>query len=518
MAEVRTRFAPSPTGYLHVGGARTALFNYLYARAQGGKFILRIEDTDQARSTDESYHQVIDSLKWLGYEWDEGPEVGGPHGPYKQSERLHLYKEYAEKLIAEKKAYPCFCAADELDRKKKQREAMGLPYVYDGKCRSLNETEIAEKKAAGLSQTIRFKMPSHEVVVDDMVQEVVRFDSALIGDFIIVKSDGFASYNYAVVVDDHLMNITHVIRGVGHLSNTPRQIMIYRAFGWQEPKWAHVSEIVGSDHKKLSKRHGATPITAFRDLGYTARAFNNYMALLGWSSPDGREFLKLDELKSVFDVARCNKSPSMFDVFDLTKAAEVDLAQVPITELETYLFAKSKLNWLSNQHIRATSEADYIREVMPFVKSTGVVPDAECNESNDRLKEILLSLRVYLDTLGQIKNYLADFYLSFEPRSQDYVSSEYFSAPTFLSLAEAFKRQIQHMATENAVFTIDGLKEAVNLVGKELGLKGKPLFMGVRLAATGRAEGLELPVYLQLLGKSRVLERLDKMIMLKNAS
>jgi glutamyl-tRNA synthetase/nondiscriminating glutamyl-tRNA synthetase len=514
--QVRTRFAPSPTGYLHVGGARTALFNYLYARAQKGKFILRIEDTDQARSTEQSYHQVIDSLKWLGYEWDEGPEVGGPHGPYKQSERLHLYKEYADKLIEEKKAYPCFCRADELERKKKQREAMGLPYVYDGKCRNLTAEEVAEKKAQGIEHTVRFRTPAKEVAVEDIVQGTVRFDTALIGDFIIVKSDGFASYNYAVVVDDHLMDITHVIRGVGHLSNTPRQIMIYEAFGWKEPRWAHVSEIVGSDHKKLSKRHGATPITAFRDLGYSARAFNNYMALLGWSSPDGREYMSIDELKSLFDVARCSKSPAMFDVFDLAKAAEVDLAQVSIAELETYLFPKSKLNWLSNQHIRATPDDQFIEEILPFVRASGVVPEAECNAQNERLRGILLSLRVYLDTLGQIRNYIGDFYRAFDPKIEDYVSSEYFGAENFTLLATAFLRHIEQMGGSSDVLEADAIKEALNAVGKETGTKGKPLFMTLRVASTGRSEGLELPIYLGLLGKARVIERLTKMIALKN--
>lgn len=516
--EVRTRFAPSPTGYLHVGGARTALFNYLYARAQKGKFILRIEDTDQARSTEQSYHQVLDSLKWLGYEWDEGPEVGGPHGPYRQSERLQIYKEHAEKLVNEKKSYPCFCSADELERKKKQREAMGLPYVYDGKCRNLTAEEVAEKKAQGLEYTIRFRTPSREVVVEDIVQGTVRFDTALIGDFIIVKSDGFASYNYAVVVDDHLMEITHVIRGVGHLSNTPRQILLYEAFGWKAPRWAHVSEIVGSDHKKLSKRHGATPITAFRDLGYTARAFNNYMALLGWSSPDGREYLTMDELKSLFDVARCSKSPAMFDVFDLAKAAEVDLAQVSIAELETYLYAKSKLNFLSNQHIRATPDDQFIEEILPFVKATGVVPESECNAQNARLRGILLSLRVYLDILGQIRNYIGDFYRAFEPKLEDYVTSEYFQAENFTSLATAFLRHIEQMGGSSDVLEPDAVKEAINAVGKETGTKGKPLFMTLRIASTGRLEGLELPIYLGLLGKARVTERLTKMVALKNAS
>ncbi|MDH4200268.1 MAG: glutamate--tRNA ligase, partial [Spirochaetia bacterium] len=344
---VRTRFAPSPTGYLHVGGARTALFNYLYAKAKGGKFILRIEDTDVERSTEESYHQMLESLDWLELVWDEGPGVGGPHGSYRQSERLETYKTHAAQLIKEKKAYYCFCTTEELDIKKKKREAMGLPPVYDGKCRNLSDKEIEEKLKQKLPHTMRFKTLDKEIIVKDMVQGDVKFDTALIGDFIMIKSNDYPSYNFAVVIDDHLMEINHVIRGVGHLSNTPRQILIYHAFDWKEPAWAHVSEIVGSDHKKLSKRHGATSITAFRDMGYPREAFVNYMSLLGWSPPEGKEFMSQDEIIGQFDVARCSKSPAMFDVFDLGKSGEVDLNLLSAKELEAYLFPKSKMNWLS---------------------------------------------------------------------------------------------------------------------------------------------------------------------------
>ena len=336
--QVRTRFAPSPTGYLHVGGARTALFNYLYARAKGGKFILRIEDTDVERSTEESYNQMLESLDWLGLTWDEGPGVGGPHESYRQSERLDIYKEHAAKLIKEKKAYYCFCSAEELETKKKKREAMGLPPVYDGKCRSLSDEEVQEKMKANVPHTMRFRTLDKEIIVKDIVQGDVKFDTALIGDFIMIKSNDYPSYNFAVVVDDHLMEINHVIRGVGHLSNTPRQILLYHAFGWEEPAWAHVSEIVGSDHKKLSKRHGATSITAFRDMGYPREAFINYMALLGWSPPEGKEFMSEADIIRQFDIARCSKSPAMFDVFDLGKAGEVELNLLTPKELEAYLF------------------------------------------------------------------------------------------------------------------------------------------------------------------------------------
>ncbi len=511
MSEVRTRFAPSPTGYLHVGGARTALFNYLYARAQGGKFILRIEDTDQERSTEESYHQVLDSLKWLHLSWDEGPEVGGAYGPYRQSERLEIYAKYAEELLAQKKAYRCFCTAEELETKKAQREAMGLPPVYDGKCRNLSEEEIQKKISQAMGYTIRFRCPSGEIVVDDIVQGQVRFDTSLIGDFIIVKSDGFPSYNYAVVVDDHLMKISHVIRGVGHLSNTPRQIMIYNAFGWPEPAWAHVSEIVGSDHKKLSKRHGATAITAFRDLGYQPKAFNNYMALLGWSPPDGKEFMTMATLESVFDVARCSKSPAMFDVFDLSKAQDVEFAKLNSHELEKFLFAKSKLNWLSNQHIRSTADDEYIREILPFVKAVAVVPADEMDANNQRLRSILLSLRVYLDYYQQIERYIGDFYTPFEIKNVDSSARQFMKEDFFLVVAETFSRLID---IDKESFTASQIKAKMEETGRVSGQKGKNLFMSLRIATTGKMEGLELPVYLELLGYDRVRERLKTTIAL----
>ena len=302
---IRTRFAPSPSGFLHVGGARTALFNYLYAKATGGKFLVRIEDTDQDRSTDSSMKIILESLEWLGLNWDEGPGVGGPHGPYKQSERLEIYKEHTEKLIKSNHAYRCFCTTELLESKKKQSEAMGIPNLYDGTCSSMTEKEIQDKLDQKIPFSVRFRTPAKNLIVDDIIQGKVKFDTKLIGDFIIVKSDSFPAYNYAVVVDDHLMQITHVIRGVGHLSNTPRQVLIYEALGYPLPKYAHASEIVGADGKKLSKRAGATSILAFRDLGYTAECFRNYMALLGWTSESGQEYLPHGELEKIFDVERC---------------------------------------------------------------------------------------------------------------------------------------------------------------------------------------------------------------------
>ncbi|MDH4262197.1 MAG: glutamate--tRNA ligase [Spirochaetia bacterium] len=503
--KVRTRFAPSPTGYLHVGGARTALFNYLYARAMKGTFIVRIEDTDVERSTEESYNQMLESLAWLGLDWDEGPGVGGPHESYRQSERIEIYREHAAKLVAEKKAYYCFCTAEELEIKKKKREGMGLPPVYDGKCRSLSDEEVKVKLDQKTGHTIRFKTLDKEIIVRDIVQGDVKFDTAIIGDFIIIKSNDYPSYNFAVVIDDHLMEINHVIRGVGHLSNTPRQILIYHAFDWNEPAWAHVSEIVGSDHKKLSKRHGATSITAFRDMGYPREAFINYMSLLGWSPPGGKEFMSEADITGQFDIARCSKSPAMFDVFDLSKAGEVELNLLSAKELENYLFAKSKLNWLSNQHIRALTEEEYLERIFPFVSDCNCIPENELKKDNENLKSILLSLRVYLDYLQQIRHYICDFYADIEPTHE---ANEWLTRENGSKIVKSLFENLNSIHD----FSAENIQKAFSTVSAETSIKGKELFMTIRSAATGKVHGLELPVYLSLLGKKRVIHRLEKLI------
>ena len=292
-----------------------------------------------------------------------------------------------------------FCSTEELERKKAQREAMGLPSLYDGKCRSLSPEEVDVKIKNNIPYTIRFKTEPQEIYVKDIAQGDVFFDASLIGDFIILKSDKFPSYNYAVVVDDYLMEITHVIRGVGHLSNTPRQILIYKAFGWQQPQWLHASEIVGSDHKKLSKRHGATSVTVFRDLGYPVEAFVNYMALLGWSAPDNSEYMPLNELIGKFDINRCGKSPSMFDIFDVNLVQDKEIGSLPAAEIRQYISPKSKLNWISNQTIRNKTEEQYLKEVISFVQE----PYLSLGKAQGNLNDILLALRVYLDYYLQIK-------------------------------------------------------------------------------------------------------------------
>ncbi|PJZ66751.1 glutamate--tRNA ligase [Leptospira wolffii] len=504
--EVRTRFAPSPTGFLHVGGARTALFNYLYAKAQGGKFLLRIEDTDQTRSTEESFKTILESLKWLGIEWDEGPGVGGPHGPYVQSERISIYKEYTEKLISEGKAYRCFCTQEELEAKKKQAEAMGVPYVYDGLHANMSPQEVQEKLDAGVPYSVRFKTPSKTLIFDDIIQGKVKFETKLIGDFIIVKSDGFPSYNYAVVVDDGLMKISHVIRGVGHLSNTPRQILIYEALGFPVPEFAHASEIVGMDGKKLSKRAGATSILAFRDLGYLPETFSNYMALLGWTSPDGQEYLPGDTLDKIFDVHRCSKSPSTFDVFKKPKGEEeVATNFSSLDQISEAMNPKSKLNWLSNKYIRELPIESVTESLVPFLESRTDIPTEFKNPKSPELRSIVDSVRVYLDNLRQAPAYIAEFFVS-DPKVEEGEATEILSQ----EFSPAVVRTFYELLRKSDPKTDEDYKGLMAQTGEVSGQKGKNLFMPIRVSATGKAHGLELPILFPLLGKEKLLKRVEK--------
>src|SRR5437762_3978201 len=311
---VRVRFAPSPTGYLHVGGARTALYNYLFARANGGTFVLRIEDTDAARSTDESVTAILDSMRWLGLTWDEGPDIGGPHAPYFQSQRGELYRRHADRLIAAGHAYPCYCTLEELEARRAGMLERGEAPRYDGRCRGLSAADRAARAAEGRASAIRFALdPVGESAWDDLVRGRVAFQNEVLDDFVLLRSDGLPTYNFACVVDDQLMQISDVIRGDDHISNTPRQLLIYTAFGWTPPRFAHVPMILGEDGTRLSKRHGATSVAAYRDLGYLPEALDNFLALLGWSYDGKTELFTLDELVQKFRIERVGANPAVFN-------------------------------------------------------------------------------------------------------------------------------------------------------------------------------------------------------------
>src|SRR5215468_10453902 len=311
---MRVRFAPSPTGHLHVGNVRTALFNWLLARGSGGTFILRIEDTDVERSTLVSEASIMQDLNWLGLDWDEGPDVGGPRGPYRQSERLHLYGSYAKELMASGHAYYCFCSREQLEAERREALAAGQPARYSGRCRNLSAEESAKRIAGGERPAIRFRVPENrEVAFTDAVRGEVRFHTDVIGDPVIVRAEGIPAYNFAVVVDDALMEVTHVIRGEDHISNTPRQILLYEALAFTPPAFAHLSMVMGPDHAPLSKRHGATSVGEFRSKGYLPEALVNYLALIGWSPGGNDELLPIDELARRFSLEDVGHSAGVFD-------------------------------------------------------------------------------------------------------------------------------------------------------------------------------------------------------------
>jgi len=465
--EVRVRFAPSPTGHLHVGGARTALFNWLFARHEGGRFILRIEDTDVERSSAELETGILDDLRWLGLAWDEGPDRGGAFGPYRQSERVERYREGAGRLVAEGKAYPCFCTDEELERKKEERRRANLPPQYDGTCRQLSDAERGLKRSEGRTESVRFIVPPDSGRrLDDLLRGEVVFPAGMVGDFVILRSNGLPTYNFAAATDDAAMAITHVIRGEEHLSNTVRQIMIYEALGLEPPRFAHIPLILGLDRSKLSKRHGAPNVWDYHTRGYPAEAIVNYLAFLGWSPPGDREILSVDELVEKFRLDRVSPSPSIFD--------------------------EVKLNWFSSQYVKSFGARRYLDDALPYFP--GDVKDAYPRE---RLTEIFEILAENLPSFSRIEEEIAPFRpgipeLAGEAREAAAGARELLSA-SIASLGEC---------EEWSAASIGGrIKE----LGTRLGIKGKALYMPLRAAVTGSLHGPDLSRVMEIRGKESVL-------------
>jgi len=368
-SEVRVRYAPSPTGHLHIGGARTALFNYLFARNHGGKFIVRIEDTDIERNIEAGELSQLDNLKWLGIDYDESVDIGGPYGPYRQMERLDLYTKYGQEMLESGNAYKCFCTSDELEAERETQKAAGIAApMYGGTCRNLSAEEVAEKEAAGLTHTIRMRVPENVTYkVEDLVRGTVSFESKDVGDWVLVKANGIPTYNFAVVIDDHLMKISHVFRGEEHLTNTPKQLMIFDVFDWEYPQYGHMTLIVNEDRKKLSKRDESIIqfISQYKDLGYLPEAMFNFFALLGWSPGGEDEIFTHEELIKMFDVSRLSKSPSMFD--------------------------KQKLTWTNNQYVKKMSLEEVIDFALPHLQDAGLI-NKEMTESETAWAHDLIAL------------------------------------------------------------------------------------------------------------------------------
>ncbi len=479
MKQIKVRFAPSPTGHLHIGGARTALFNYLYAKHNGGKFLVRIEDTDLIRSSYESEQVIINDLKWLGINWDEGINAGGENGPYRSTERTGVYREYIDKLLKSGKAYYCYCTQDELEEERNTLEKKGELPRYLGKCRNLNPEQIKKFEAEGRKPTIRFRVPENETIrIDDRVRGTVEFESNGIGDFIIVKSDGIPVYNFAVVIDDYLMEISHVIRAEEHLSNTPRQILIYDALGFEKPEFAHVSLILGHDRAKMSKRHGSTWVEQYRDSGYLPEALVNFLALMGWSPETEEEIFSMEQLISGFSLERVSKNPAVFD--------------------------KDKLNWMNAQYIRMVPLERVTDLAIPHLKNAGFIGENISCEYYDWIKRIVGCLRGGLSYVAEITQN-AGIFFNDEVQPENDEAAGILKGEQVPQLLEIFTQKINEADKIDDEFG----RTVFKVIQKETGIKGKNLYMPIRVALTGRMHGPEIYDIISILGRDRIIKRLN---------
>jgi glutamyl-tRNA synthetase/nondiscriminating glutamyl-tRNA synthetase len=459
---MRVRFAPSPTGQLHVGNARTALFNWLLAHGHDGIFILRIEDTDAERSTRESEQSILEDLRWLGLDWDEGPDVEGPHGPYRQSERLHLYASYANELVANDHAYYCFCSPQKLDADRREMLAAGLPPRYAGTCRELARADARARTDAGERPVVRFRVPEGvDVTFNDLVRGDVTFSSEVIGDPVLVRSDGRPAYNFAVVVDDALMEITHVIRGEDHISNTPRQVLLYQALGFEPPQFAHLSLVMGPDHTPLSKRHGATSVAEFRERGYLPEALVNYLALLGWSPGGDEELLPIQELANRFAIEDVGHSAGVFD--------------------------SEKLAWMNRHYMKAASPGRIAAESLRYFLRAGFV----LQRSEAALDYVTSLLPLAVSSVDRLEE-MADrvrFIFAFDAAAS-------LARPEVAAVVEepGAREVIAALAgeIEGPLLDREAFRAAAARVKEKTGRKGKALFHPIRVALTGETGGPEL--------------------------
>lgn len=485
MDKVRVRFAPSPTGFLHLGGARTALFNWAFARKNQGVFILRIEDTDVARSTDESVEVILESLEWLGLNWDEGPRVGGPYGPYFQSERLHFYEEYTQKLLQEGLAYRCYCTTQELEERREATLKKGQSWRYDRKCYYLTDREREQFEREGRKPVLRFSIPPGKTTFQDMLRGPVIFHNEELDDFVIVKSDGMPTYNFACVVDDALMAITHVIRGDDHISNTPRQVLLYQALGFPVPEFAHIPMILGKDRTRLSKRHGSPAVTYYRDKGYLPEAMLNYLARLSWATgEEEKEIFTREEIIQRFSLSQVTKHAAVFDL--------------------------DKLNWMNGVYLRESSTSYLVSILRNILLREGRF------QEKDFTPKFIAYLEQVITIMKDRLRYMA----------QLLEENSYFFTEDFLFDPEAFEKVLLSEGTEVILreclsllshlpsFTVEVLEEAIRQKAQELNLKAARLIHPLRVSVSGQKVGPGLFELLATLGKERVIARLERALQL----
>lgn len=477
---VRVRYAPSPTGHLHIGNARTALYVYLFAKHYNGDMVLRIEDTDIERNVAGGEESQAINLHWLGVHWNEGPDMGGNFGPYRQLERLDLYTKYANQMIESGDAYRCYCTEEELTIEREAQIAAGHPTTrYGGKCRHLSSEQKAANEAAGLEYTVRFAVPANETYSwDDMVRKTITFESKDIGDWVLVKKNGIPTYNYAVVVDDYLMEISHVLRGEEHISNTPRQMMVYKALGWEYPEFGHMSVIVNENRKKLSKRDESVLqfIEQYRELGYLPEALFNFIALLGWSPEGEEEIFTKDEFIKIFDEHRLSSAPAMFD--------------------------RDKLAWINNRYVKAASLESVVALAQPHLAKAYDLS----NKSQEWIEKLVALYHDQMSYGAEIVE-IADLFFK-ETIELDEESQAFIAQEGVKTTLEMLLTHIEAMSEFDAAT----IKKAVQQTGKDAGAKGKMLFMPVRIATTGQMHGPDLPNAIELIGQSNVISRLQTII------
>lgn len=481
--EVRVRYAPSPTGDLHIGNARTALFNYLYARHFKGKFIIRTEDTDEKRNVAGGEESQLQFLKWLGIDWDEGPDIGGDLGPYRQLDRLDVYTKYVDQLLEQDLAYECYMTSEELEAEREEQRAKGEVPKYAGKHAHLTAEEVAAFKAEGRKPSIRLRVPeNHSYTFNDIVRGNITFESSDFGDWVIVKKDGIPTYNFAVVIDDYLMKITHVLRGEEHISNTPRQMMVYEALNWEAPKFGHMTLILNEERKKLSKRdqHILQFIEQYKELGYLPGAIFNFITLLGWSPVGEEEMFSKDQLIEMFDPERLSTSAAVFDV--------------------------KKLQWMNGEYIKKEDPQDVIHLALPHLIKAGKVEEDMTTEKRDWVEEIIVLYQEQLSYGAEIVELTSLFFQ--EEIDYDEEAEKVLEGEQVIEVLQVFTDHLIHLDE----FTADEIKEQLRATQKETTHRGRRLFMPIRVATTGQTNGPILPKAIELIGKDVVISRLDQVL------
>lgn len=487
---IRVRFAPSPTGYLHIGGARTALFNWLFARRHQGVFILRIEDTDEVRSTDESVMGILHAMDWLGLDWDEGPEFSrgdshalletkqkGAKGPYFQMKRFEerIYQKYGDQLIAADQAYPCYCTPEEVEKMRERALLAKRPPKYDGTCRRLTAAQRSEREAQGRKKSLRFKtLQEGRTEFMDLVRGPLHFENVLLEDFVILKTSGVPTYNFACVIDDHLMEISHVIRGDDHLSNTPRQLLVYHALQWTPPQFAHLAMILGSDGSRLSKRHGATSVMEYKEAGYLPDVLLNYLALLGWGTEDSQQIFSQQEMIEKFSLERCGKSPATFD--------------------------PAKLLWMNGEYVRKKSVVEVVSLARPFLEQAGL-KDVDARQ----LEKAVALEHEKIKLLTEIPK-LIDFLVQDDFERRIEAVDKVLRAPG----ADAILDDLYKRLAALSPFDVAGIEAVARACAKDRGVKAGATFHPLRVAVSGRTEGPSLFHMVEYLGKERTLQRIKK--------